>query len=83
MASDLSSKEPDGLSRRELLLVLGAAAGALASYSNNARAAPARASIAIEEIGAGEDVFAYVSRLKGGFDQGFYQQLIGAANDFK
>ena len=83
MASDLLSKEPDGLSRRELLLMMGAAAGALASYSNDARAAPARANIAIEEVGSGEDVFAYVARVKGSFDPGFYQQVVGAANDFK
>jgi len=63
--------------------MMGAAAGALASYSNDARAASHRASIAIEEVGSGEDVFAYIARVKGSFDLGFYQQVIGAANDFK
>ena len=39
--------------------------------------------IAISEIKQNEDVFAYISRVKGGFDQTLYQQVIGAANDFK
>ncbi len=32
---------------------------------------------------SGEDIFAYIRRTKGGFDHRFYQQIIGAANDFK
>jgi hypothetical protein len=32
---------------------------------------------------ASEDVFAYNRRIKGGFDQTFYQQVIGASNAFK
>ena len=39
--------------------------------------------IAITEVKPGEDVFAYISRVQGGFDQTLYQQVIGAANDFK
>jgi len=31
----------------------------------------------------GEDVFAYISRVNGNFDQTLYQQVVGAANDFK
>ncbi len=83
MDEGLSSKAHGGLSRRELLAMVGAAAGTLASYSNATRAAPGRGSIAVEEVRAGEDVFAYISRVKGGFDQTVYQQVIGAANDFK
>ena len=63
--------------------MVGAAAGAVASYSDAARAALGQANIAVEEVGQGEDVFAYISRVKGGFDQTVYQQVIGAANDFK
>jgi ethanolamine ammonia-lyase large subunit len=37
----------------------------------------------IKEIKPGEDVFAYISRVKGSFDQTTYRQVIGAANDFK
>ena len=32
---------------------------------------------------AGEDVFAYITRLKGSFDQKLYQQVIGASNAYK
>lgn len=71
----------EGLSRRELLVMVGAAT-ALASYAGEARAAN-REDIAIAEVAPGEDVFAYIARVKGGFDQGIYQQVIGAANDFK
>jgi len=37
----------------------------------------------ITDIKPGEDVFAYITRIKGKFDQRLYQQVIGAANDFK
>jgi ethanolamine ammonia-lyase large subunit len=39
--------------------------------------------ITINEVKPGEDVFGYVNRVKGGFDQTFYQQVIGASNAFK
>ncbi len=39
--------------------------------------------VAIDEVNSGEDVFAYVSRIKGKFDQTLYQQVMGAANAFK
>ena len=39
--------------------------------------------VTIEGVKTGEDVFAYVSRIKGKFDQTFYQQVIGSANAFK
>jgi ethanolamine ammonia-lyase large subunit len=37
----------------------------------------------IEEVEPDEDVFTYIARMKGGFDQALYQQVIGAGNDFK
>ena len=39
--------------------------------------------VTIEGVNMDEDVFAYVSRIKGSFDQTFYQQVMGAANAFK
>ncbi len=39
--------------------------------------------VTIHDAQKGEDVFAYVSRVKGGFDQTLYQQVIGAANPYK
>ncbi len=38
---------------------------------------------AMEIIHTGEDLFAYMSRIKGGFDIILYKQLLGAANEFK
>jgi ethanolamine ammonia-lyase large subunit len=37
----------------------------------------------IPEIQPGEDVFAYMQRTKGGFDETLYRQLLGASNAFK
>ncbi|WAC09159.1 MAG: ethanolamine ammonia-lyase subunit EutB [Thermodesulfobacteriota bacterium] len=39
--------------------------------------------VTIKDVKPGEDVFSYIAREKGGFDQTLYQQVIGAANAFK
>jgi len=39
--------------------------------------------VAIKDVKSGEDVFKYIQRVKGSFDQTLYQQVIGAANPFK
>lgn len=39
--------------------------------------------VAIREIKPGEDVFAYVQRVRGRFDDTLYKQVLGAANAFK
>lgn len=39
--------------------------------------------ITIKSVKAGEDVFSYIQRTKGSFDQVLYQQVIGAGNAFK
>jgi ethanolamine ammonia-lyase large subunit len=39
--------------------------------------------IAIKDVKPGEDVFKYIERVKGSFDQTMYQQIIGAGNAFK
>lgn len=41
------------------------------------------AAVTIESVKKGEDIFAYVNRVKGNFDLALYQQVVGAANDFK
>jgi ethanolamine ammonia-lyase large subunit len=70
--------------RRDVIAMMGAASSAIAAaHSTVAKAAWDRSAIAIEEVRPGEDVFAHVSRVKGEFDQSLYQQIIGAANDFK
>ena len=48
-----------------------------------AQTAPKVIANPIKEVLPGEDVFAYISRVKGGFDQTLYQQVIGASNAFK
>ena len=83
MGNDRPAEDNDGMSRRNFLAVMGAAAGALAGYRSVARAASGGGTIAVAEVKPGEDIFAYISRVKGGFDQTLYQQVIGAANDFK
>jgi ethanolamine ammonia-lyase large subunit len=69
--------------RRQFLVTMGAAGTALASYRVIANAATGGGTIAINQINPGEDVFGYIGRIKGGFDQTLYRQVIGAANDFK
>jgi ethanolamine ammonia-lyase large subunit len=86
------SSEFGGLSRRNFLTIVGAT-GALAvtavacrkaGEADKSAAGPATGEgVAIPEIKQNEDVFAYISRVKGGFDQTLYQQVIGAANAFK
>ena len=71
------------MSRRQFLVMVGAAGAALAGYRVLARAASGAGTIAVSEIISGEDVFAYIGRVKGGFDQTLYRQVIGAANDYK
>ncbi|MBD9373068.1 ethanolamine ammonia-lyase subunit EutB [Rhizobium sp. ARZ01] len=83
MTKGVPSNQPDGLSRRDLLVMAGAAAAGLTAYSHTARAAADVGTIEIEEVKQGENVFAYISRIKGGFDQTAYRQVIGAANEFK
>src|SRR5690242_18546628 len=39
--------------------------------------------VVIKDVKKGEDVFRYITRVKGSFDQVLYQQVIGASNAFK
>ena len=71
------------MSRRKFLIMVGAAGAVLAGYRATAKAASGGGTIAVQEVKPGEDVFAYVNRVKGKFDHTLYQQVIGAANDFK
>jgi len=82
MDKDRSSNACDGMCRRQFLGIMGLGGVALAGVTVASKAASAEA-IAIKEAKQGEDVFAYVTRVKGGFDQTLYQQVIGASNAFK
>jgi len=72
----------EGIHRRTFLAMMGVAGATLAGLTLTAKRAAAEA-IQIQEIKTGEDVFGYIKRIKGKFDQTLYQQVIGAANDFK
>ncbi len=75
-------KEHEGIHRRTFLAMMGVAGATLAGVTLTAKRAAAEA-VTIQEMKKGEDVFAYIQRIKGEFDQTLYQQIIGAANDFK
>jgi len=74
--------EQEGIHRRTFLAMMGVGGTALAGLTLAAKRADAEA-IKIQGMKKGEDVFAYIKRIKGKFDQTLYQQVIGAANDFK
>jgi ethanolamine ammonia-lyase large subunit len=70
------SAAPRPISRRTFC---GALAGSLAG----ALLLPPLLKAQLLEIGPGEDLFAFIGRRAGRFDRTLYQQLVGAANDFK
>ena len=41
------------------------------------------AAVSVESVKAGEDLFAWLDRVHGGFDLPRYRKLLGAANPFK
>jgi ethanolamine ammonia-lyase large subunit len=41
------------------------------------------AGVSLPESRAGEDIFAFIARARGGFDLTLYRQILGAANDYK
>ncbi len=83
MAEDLFLKEFEGMSRRKFLVFMGATGVTLAGLQLPASPAAAVEPVTIKDAKQGEDVFAYISRVKGGFDLTLFQQVIGAANAFK
>ncbi|RPJ15859.1 MAG: ethanolamine ammonia-lyase subunit EutB [Deltaproteobacteria bacterium] len=83
MGEKLLSKALEEMSRRRFLEAVGVTGLALAGLSLAAKKAAAAEPVAIGDLQQGEDVFAYIARVKGGFDQTLYQQVIGAANAFK
>jgi ethanolamine ammonia-lyase large subunit len=74
--------EHEGIHRRRFLTMMGVAGASLAGFTLLTRRAAAEP-VKIQEMNKGEDVFVYIKRIKGKFDQTLYQRVIGAANDFK
>ena len=83
MEKDRLPNKNEGMSRRKFLAMMGAAGVTLAGYTLAAKAASGGGVITLKDVTPGEDVFAYIHRVKGDFDQTLYQQVIGAANAFK
>ena len=70
------------MSRQKSQAITGVTRTALSGVALAGKAAAGEVTT-INEVKQGEDVFAYINRTKGGFDQTRYQQVIGAANAFK
>jgi ethanolamine ammonia-lyase large subunit len=71
------------LRRRAFISALIAGGVVLAGASCKPDEEPPLKGVTIPEIRAGEDIFAYITRVRGGFDQNFYKAIIGAANEYK
>jgi len=76
------------LRRRSFLAALmggaaTAATGALSGCDNSPGSAIPVSGVYIPEVQEGEDVFSYMQRVRGGFDETLYKQLLGAANAYK
>src|SRR5690606_29168717 len=76
------------LRRRTFLggLLAGASAYALGCAGRQAPGvggAAAGAGVSLPESRAGEDIFAFLARTRGGFDATLYRQILGAANEYK
>ncbi|MHC1741577.1 MAG: ethanolamine ammonia-lyase [Syntrophobacteraceae bacterium] len=82
MGKERRSNGLEGMDRRTFLAVMGAAGVTLAGVTIAAKPAAGEV-ITIKDAKPGEDVFAYITRIKGSFDQTVYRQVIGAANEFK
>ncbi len=57
--------------------------GAVSSWLANSAALANQRGVTLSGVEPGDDVFAYLLRQRGGFDQTLYQQIIGAANEYK
>lgn len=62
---------------RRIVLITAVLLCGLIAFSTSSGA------VTIRDVKPGEDVFSYIKRVKGSFDQRLYQQVIGAANPFK
>ncbi|MEN6457276.1 MAG: ethanolamine ammonia-lyase subunit EutB [Prolixibacteraceae bacterium] len=73
--------------RRDFLRCYGLATGAVIilplGFSCSNTAAPLNKPVEILIPGQGEDLFTYMIRIKGKFDQTLYRQIVGSANSFK
>jgi ethanolamine ammonia-lyase large subunit len=86
---DRAARTPVTLRRRGFLtaLLIGSSAVALGGCGGDSapgtKPLPTQEGVSIPEVREGEDIFAYIDRVKGAFDQTFYKKIVGAANEFK
>jgi len=73
------------MQRRTFLAALfgGAALYSLAGCGGTETKPVTPSGVSIPEVREGEDVFAYIQRIRGSFDPVLYKQILGAANEFK
>ena len=73
--------------RRKFIASLAAGTGALAigglNVSLGGMVMSDNQGVVLAELRSGEDVFAYINRMRGKFDDLLYRQILGAANAFK
>jgi ethanolamine ammonia-lyase large subunit len=76
-----------GLNRREFcrLSATGALGAGLTARVLSASLAKegGSAGVRVSDVRHGEDLFAYISRVRGHFDEMLYRRIVGAANEFK
>ena len=51
--------------------------------SKNEALATSADGVVIQNPTSGEDIFSYINRVNGGFENTLYRQILGAANEFK
>ncbi len=61
----------------------GAAVGAACLTCSAPLMSTARAGVSVDPPREGEDIVAFITRQRGGWDETLYKQLLGAANEFK
>lgn len=75
------------MGRRTFLGVMAGGAAALAAHDSRGEEqsgfVPPPPDVRLAEVKDGEDLFAYLLRIKGRFDGTLYRQILGAANAFK
>ncbi|NVJ16158.1 ethanolamine ammonia-lyase subunit EutB [Myxococcus sp. AM010] len=69
--------------RAVLTAMVGGAAASVLGCRRKPTPTPTPEGVYIPDVKSGEDVFGYVQRLRGGFDDTLYKQVLGAANTFK
>ena len=82
MKIDGLPNEEEDIHRPKFIAMMDVAGASLAGLTLTEKQTAAEP-VKIQEINKGEDVFTYIKRIKGKFDLKFYQQVIGAANNFK